>query len=202
MKNMRVRSLVVAALVALASPASSAPIDIVLTLDPDQTGPLYSWCLTLDVAAGYEVGAVDLLLTGVDSFSINTANPGIGVLDSAFVLDPLGDGRSVLIVNNFENGVAIAAGPITGALLGTFSSAYSTAPPVGLFDCEFECGGTVFDVNLVQFPASEFSISVVTGPPVGAIPEPRYLGYVSMLIAGITIARASRSRSREGSPRL
>jgi len=190
MRGILTRLMVLLVLVASASPAVAAPIDIVLRLDPDQNRPLNSWSLTLDVEAGYEVGAINLLVRGLDSFSINTANAGISVLDSVFVLDPLGDGRNVLILNNPANGIAIAAGPFTGALLGTFTS--SSLQGVALFDCEFECGGTVFDTFLVALPASDFSFRIETNLPVGAIPEPAYLGYVSMLIAAVTIATVSR----------
>jgi hypothetical protein len=55
--------------------AWSAPIDITARLDPGQSGPVYSWSLLIRVDPGYDVGAVDILTRGFDSFTPNAAKP-------------------------------------------------------------------------------------------------------------------------------
>jgi len=188
---MRAPLLVLVALLGGSSPAFAAPFDILVSLDPGQTGPVYDWSLTIDVEDGYSFGAVQLLVTGLDTFAVNTANPAISPADSVFRINPLGDGRNVLILVNTANGVAIATGPATGVLLGTFTSAFADPSAIGVFNCDFECGGTVLDPDLAV-PLADYSIDVVGAP----IPEPRYLGFISLVVAGATIAQVSRSRSR------
>ena len=126
--------LVVLALASVATSSLAAPVDIIVRQDSNSGGPLPSWSLLLDVEAGYEVGGIGILVTGLDVFTINAANPGIGVLDSV----------------------------------------YNTHAPLD----------------------AEFSLRVELAGPVGAIPEPPYLGWISLPIAGLMIAQACRSRSR------
>jgi len=190
---MRAPLLVLVALLGGSSPALAAPFDILVSLDPGQTGPVYDWSLTIDVEDGYSLGAVQLLVTGLDTFAVNTANPAISGPDTAFTITPLGDCRNFLTLNNTATGVEIAAGPITGALLGTFTSTFSTTSSIRVFDADAEAGGTVFNPDYEVLPSSSYSIQVVGAAP---IPEPRYLGFISLVVAGATIAQVSRSRSR------
>ena len=198
---MRIRSLacfVCLAVFAVASPAWSAPIEITARLNPGQSGPIYGWSLLLSVEAGYAVGAVDLLTSGFDSFEINLANLGISVPDSVYSIDPLGDGRNVLILNNPTNGIAFSETPATDVLLGTFYSTFRTSPPVLLWDCEFECGGTVFDPYLRARPPEDVALSAFPRALIAlaVVPEPSGGVLVALGLCSLLASRARASESR------
>jgi hypothetical protein len=182
-----------------ARPAAAAPIQIVAQLDPGQSGPVYSWSLLISVEPGYDVGAVDLLTSGFDSFVPNAANPGIGILDTAYVQDPLGDGRNGLVLNNYANGIAIAAGGSQDVLLGTFYGPATSSPPVLLWDGEYEYGGTVFDPYLRTRPPEEASLSayplaVISFAAIG-VPESRSTAVLcAVALAGLAVLRTARRR--------
>jgi hypothetical protein len=152
----------------LAARALAAPIDLTARLDPGQTGPIYSWSLMIRVDPGEDVGGVLLFTAGLTSFKPNAANPGIGIPDSDYSIDPIGDGRNLVFVVNYANGVDIV--PSGGeALLGTFLGPSRSSPPVLLFDCEDVCGGTVLDPDLQPLPAASFALHVVPEPGLGAL---------------------------------
>lgn len=179
-----------------ASSAAAAPIEILARLDPGQSGPVYSWSLLISVQPGYDVGAVGILTRGFDSFVPNAANPGIGILDTAFTPNyaPEYPDFGGLVLNNTANGVAIAAGGSSNVLLGTFYSTATTAPPVGISDGEFFFGGTVFDTYLrtrpideaylSAYPVAAFSLAAVGVPEPGAA-----LLALAALGAGLRTAR-------------
>ncbi len=186
----------------LARPASPAPIELLLLLDPGQSGPVYSWSLLISVEEGYDVGAVDLLTAGFESFAVNAANPGISVLDTAFNpdLSPFYPGKQGVVINNTENGVAIAAGGSTHVLLGTFFGPATTSPPVGLFDGEEAFGGTVYDMFLRTRPPGEASLSAyplasLSFAAIGA-PEPSGSALCAAALSALAGLRALRTARR------
>jgi hypothetical protein len=188
------RWIAVTLLLASSSAALAAPIDITARLDPGQSGPVYAWSLLLRVDPGYDVGAVQLLTNGFDGIALNSALPGIGVLDSAYTIDPLMDGRNFLLVANYENGVSLSV-PDEEVLLGTFYGPSRTSPPVRLWDAEVEAGGTAFDpyprplpgedVSLHAYPLAYISLRVVPEPSHGLL-----------LALGLAAAGALRRQAR------
>jgi len=53
------------------------------------------------------VGAINLLVTGPNSLSLNTSISGLSLPDSSLTINPLGDGQNFLIVSNTMNGISI-----------------------------------------------------------------------------------------------
>jgi hypothetical protein len=176
---------------ALAARVSASPIDVIARLNPGQSGPVYAWSLLIRVDPGYDVGAIDILTSGFDSFEVNVANPGIGVLDTAYVTDPLGDGRNGLVLNNTVNGVAISS-PGEEALLGTFFGPNRTSPPVILWDGEVEYGGTVFDPYLRVLPPDSVSLHAYPRALISltVVPEPSHLALLALVGLGLLGVRA------------
>jgi len=67
------------------------------------------WQLTVTNSGAVGVGAINLLTSGaLGVLQLNPGNSGISPADSVLSLDPLGDGRNFLVVNN-NPGQAIAA---------------------------------------------------------------------------------------------
>jgi len=179
----------------VALPAAAAPIEIVARLDPGQSGPVYSWSLLITVQPGYDVGSVDLVTTGFTDFVPNAANPGIGILDSAFNpdLSPYLPDHQGLVLNNYADGVAIAAGGSSDVLLGTFYGPNTSSPPVFLLDGEEAYGGTVFDPYLRARPPGEealsaYPLAALSFAAVG-VPEPATAGLVVAFLAALRTAR-------------
>lgn len=166
----------------LASPAAAAPIDVTARLNPGQSGPVYAWSLMLRVDPGYDIGAIQLLTNGFDSVAFNAALPGIGILDSVYTTNPLGDGRNFLIVANLANGIAISQ-PGAEVLLATFFGPYRTAPPVILWDAEYEGGGTAFDTYLRVLPPDDVSLHAYPRALISlrVVPEPSHFALFALL---------------------
>lgn len=178
-------------LVFAAAGARAAPIDIVARLNPGQSGPVYAWSLLIRVDPGYDVGGVDILTSGFDSFAVNTANAGISVLDTAYVVNSLGDGRNSLVLNNTANGVAISI-PGAEALLGTFLGSSRTSPPALLWDGEVEFGATAFDTYLRVLPPDDVSLHAypIALISLTVVPEPSHFALAALaLLAGLRILR-------------
>ena len=142
------------------------PVEIVVSLDPGQSSPPYTWSLVLNISAGYDVEALYLFVSGCDSFAKNASNPNIaGEPLTMLVPDPLGDGRDLLVLSSTGAGVPVASGPISGSLLGTFSSSSGTTPPVLAEGCPFDiCGATVSLTDDQPLPPSDTRVRV-DGPP-------------------------------------
>ena len=176
----------------LARPASPAPIELLLLLDPGQSGPVYSWSLLISVEEGYDVGATDFLTAGFESFAVNAANPGISVLDSAFNpdLSPLYPGKQAVVINNTDIGVTIAAGGSTNVLLGTFFGPANTAPPVGIFDGEEAFGATVYDPYGSAYPLASLSFAAIGAP------EPSGSALCAAALSALAGLRALRTARR------
>jgi hypothetical protein len=122
------------------------------------------WQLTVTNSGAVGVGAINLLTSGaLGVLQLNPGNSGISPADSVLSLDPLGDGRNFLVVNN-NPGQAIAAAASDRVLIGTlvsasaitgnaetllFSAAEIESPSV--FDT---AGNEIADFDLVPEPAS------------------------------------------------
>jgi hypothetical protein len=203
----RALSLVVGASVlavsAMISPLShAAAIDIIAQLNPGQSGPVYAWSLYLRTDPGYEVGAIDMMVSGFTSYAYNPANLGIDPLLTSLntdpSIDPYGLGRGGFITNNRANGVAISAAGGGLSLLGTFYGPSRTAPPVVLYDGEYEYGGTVFGTYLDPLPIGDVSLDAFPRALIAltAVPEPSALGLLAVLTAGTALRRRAGSRAR------
>lgn len=143
---------------------------------------MYAWSLMLRVDPGYDVGAVQVLTSGLDSISFNAALPGIGILDSVYAINPLGDGRNFLVLANYATGVALSV-PGQEVLLATFVGPSRTSPPVLLWDGEVEGGGTAFDPSLQNaYPRALISLTVV--------PEPSHWALLALAGLGLLGPRA------------
>jgi hypothetical protein len=180
---------------AIASTASAAPIEVVARLNPGQSGPVYAWSLYLNLEEGYEVGGVDIMTSGFDAFEINLLNPAISPLDSVYTINPLGDGRNALIVNNVANGVAFSTTPAEGVLLGTLYSSFRTSPPVALHDGEVEFGGTVYDPWLRARPPEEVSLSAYPRALISLVAVPEPGAWLLLAISAGAIAAGRRARA-------
>ncbi len=154
-------------------------------MNSGQSGPEYAWSLLIRVDAGYDVGAIDILTSGFDSFEVNAANPGIGIPETSYRTDPLGDGRNGLVLNNVANGVAISS-PGEEALLGTFFGPNRTSPPVILWDGEYEYGGTAFDPYLKVLPPDDISLHAYPRALISqrVVPEPSHFALFALVCLG------------------
>jgi len=148
------------------APAGAAPIDIVVRLDPGQTGPTYSWSLRISTEPGTFVGGMTLVTRGFDTFAFNPANTGIALIDSAFINDdPYSDGSAALLIT------ATSYSALDG-LLGTFTSPFNSSAQVSVQDCELICGSTVTGVPAPSgppFPRDAFTLRVVPEPEVALL---------------------------------
>lgn len=174
---------------------SAAPIDIIARLNPGQTGPIYAWSLFIRTDPGYDVGAIDLLTSGLDSMVLNPLNLGISPDDTVYVTDATGDGRNGLVLNNTAFGVAISA-PDEEVLLATFYGPNRTSPPVLLWDGEYAYGGTAFDTYLNARPPEEVSLSAYPRALISlvVVPEPSHLAALAVF-AVLALRTARRLRA-------
>ena len=151
--------------------ANAATVDINLT----QTTP-GNWNLTVDNHGSTALGAVNMFVTGLNTFVVNAANTGISGPDSTLSIDPLGDGlHNFLLVNN-NPGQAIVGANATGVLLGTL-----TGPgPVTAQGADFIQSDTLFDTAGAAL-ATDFAIHVV--------PEPGTLLLLGLGLGSLTLVR-------------
>jgi hypothetical protein len=115
------------------------------------------------------------------------------VLDTTYTTNPLGDGRNALILNNPANGIDIVP-PGGEALLGTFLGPNRTSPPVVLYDCEVECGGTVFNAFLQALPGDSFSLQAYPRELIAlrVVPEPLQAALLALAFTAVCAARMRR----------
>jgi hypothetical protein len=184
MQRVTLRLLFALAIFATASQARAAAVDLVLWQVQFRDGT--DWSFTVNVNSSLSVSAVAVeTSSSLTGFTFASSNPGISLPDSAFFLDPIGDGRNVLIINMVVPSGPPLAGPFTfGVPLGTFSS---SGPPasVQLFPGDDFAGFTVLDQNFDL--VSDWSITVVH-----IVPEPG----VSALLLLAALAAASRAARR------
>jgi hypothetical protein len=160
------------------SVANAADIDIFLS----QNGSSTSWDLTVANNTASGVGAVNMLIAGLDVLSINPLNTNISGPDSVLSIDPLGDGSYNFLVLNNNPGTAIAPAGVT-TLLATLSG----PGPVSATGSEDILGSpTVFDTAGEPFVGT-YSITVVPTP----VPEPATLLMLGLGLAGLAMVRRS-----------
>jgi hypothetical protein len=173
--------------------AVAAPIDLTLRLDPGQpaSSAMFSWSLLLRADPGYPVGAVAVMTSGLTSFAIDPTDLDISAPDSGYLIDPLGDGRNLLVIDDTFVSSPFSGTPLSPpgveTRLATLFGPNRTAPPVALQDCEDLCGYTVADLLYNPIPLGLLAIHVV--------PEPE----IDLLVAGgLAAAPLLRSRRRSG----
>lgn len=142
---------------------------------------MYSWSLRISLEGGYDVSSVSLLTEGYDSFTIN---PAIPLARRVYTTNPLGDGRNALLVQSVALDRRLVVGGQQDFLLGTFHGPNATSPPALLFDCEVECGGTVY-APLRSLP---YAIDLIS---LAAIPEP---GQLTLVVTLLLVVRTARRR--------
>lgn len=168
-------SLAVAVALAIGATAHAAAVDITVTQDsPGAT----TWTLSTAIAAGQTLGAVSFLTTGLTAFTLNTSVTNISAADSVYSIDPLGDGRNALIVNNNALGAALGGGPGPLTLiLGQFAG---QATGVSLDNGDDLLGGTAFDAN--GNPIADYSLTLVPKAPEPATAILLGLGLASLAL--------------------
>lgn len=171
-------SLAVAAALAIGATAHAAAVDIIVTQDvPNGT----NWALTVNVGAGQTLGAVSFLTTGLNSFTINSSVVNISPPDSVYSIDPLGDGRNALIINNNALGAALGGGP--GPLTLLLGSFVGGPTGVSLDNGDTDIGGTAFDAN--GNVISDYSLTLVTK----SAPEPASALLLGLGLASLALVR-------------
>jgi len=171
-------SLADAAALAIGATAHAAAVDITVTQDsPGAT----TWTLSTAIAPGQTLGAVSFLTTGLSALTLNTAVTNISAADSVFSINPLGDGRNALIVNNNALGAALGGGPGPLTLiLGQFTG---QATGVSLDNGDDLLGGTAFDAN--GNPIADYSLNLVAKPA----PEPASAILLGLGLASLALVR-------------
>ena len=150
------------AILAAASSANAAAIDIVVSQIPGTT----DWALQLSFSAFLKVGSLSVETSpNLTSFTINPAIPEISPFGdlSVFALGLLPDGNGVLSLVSRDPLGVIAEGPgITQ--LGIFGSKTKQASKIQILPGEANLGVTLTDPNGNPYAPSDFSIRVVPGP--------------------------------------
>lgn len=164
---------------AIGSGANAAQVDLFLT----QTAPS-SWELTASTDGSTSLGAVNLLLTGLDSMVTNPANAGISALDSSLGVDAISDGVNFLVVNNVA-GQAIAGPGSVKVLLATLGS--PDANPVTLTDTS-SFGGTDNGIFLSNGTPLLTGYTITVQP---TVPEPTAMVLLGLGLAAFGMIRRS-----------
>jgi PEP-CTERM motif-containing protein len=168
MKKLLATAAALAGLV-FAGAASAATVDIKLV-----SSGANSWNLTVDNHGSTALGAINMFVAGLNTFTPNAGNAAISGPDSTLALDPLGDGvNNFLVINNLPGQAIVGAGA-TGVLLGTL-----TGPgPASGQGADFIGQDTLFDTAGNPL-AVDFSVT----------PEPSAILLLGLGLGGFALAR-------------
>jgi hypothetical protein len=167
-----------AAGLAFGSVANAAAVDIFLT----QTAPS-SWDLTATVNSGDNLGALNLIVTGLNALTVNAGNAGVSAADSSMTVDGIEAGRNFMIVQNTATNVAIASLGGGNTLLATLSG--PTGGPVTMVDTSEFLGTDNGVFNAAGVGIFDYSITVQPTP----VPEPAVVLLLGLGLAGLSLVR-------------
>jgi hypothetical protein len=174
-------SLAFAAALAIGASAHAAAVNIDLTQDSAGSS---SWTLTVDLAAGQTLGAIQILTQGLNSFALNTSLPNVDAASSVYSIEPIPGSNALIVVNNATGALlGGSAGPahlLIGSLVGGTS-----APPVLIYS----------DVDIIGAPALDAQGADLTDVALATHPFPAPEP-TSMMLMGLGLASLALVRRR------